>query len=398
MVTDSYRRTLSPFAFSTPTRIGLLRGLLILVTTAWALLARPDAGRGQPVSLELAYTADLFGNARGGIREGVVYMDNLDLQAEIDLDEIFRGAGPTIFLYGLGNQGGALTEELVGDLQTVNEIEAPTSWRIYEAWIEQHFLARRLSVLGGLYDVNGEFYVTPAAETLINSSFGIGAAYGLSGRNGPSIFPVTSLGIRIRAKPSADTYLQGAVLDGVPGDPSEPGGTHVAFRPGEGLLWTGEAGYRRGRSKLAGGVWYYSSEFTAIGPSPRAFDGGGGWYGLAQTGLTDHEELFVQLGAAASEVQAVDGYYGFGATSTRWSGASLSLGVAHASVGTPYRRALRSRGIPTRSGETVLELTARTEPVRFLAIQADVQYVLAPSARGDRGHALVPGLRIVVEP
>jgi porin len=48
----------------------------------------------------------------------------------------------------------------------------------------------------GLYDLNSEFDVIEAAALFLNPSHGIGPDFAQSGRNGPSIFPVTSLAIR----------------------------------------------------------------------------------------------------------------------------------------------------------------------------------------------------------
>ena len=44
-----------------------------------------------------------------------------------------------VFFYGLGNHGGRPSEN-VGDLQIVSNIEAPDTWKLYEAWFEQEFL------------------------------------------------------------------------------------------------------------------------------------------------------------------------------------------------------------------------------------------------------------------
>lgn len=50
----------------------------------------------------------------------------------------------------------------------------------------------------GLYDLNSEFDALDDAGLFINSAFGVGTDIGLTGVNGPSIFPVTSLAVRAR--------------------------------------------------------------------------------------------------------------------------------------------------------------------------------------------------------
>ena len=87
------------------------------------------------------------------------------------------------------------------------------------------------SLLLGLYDLNSEFDVIETAGLFLNSSFGIGAEYGSSGRNGPSIFPATSFGARLSGQPVQSLFIRGAVLDGVPGDPPPPEGVDASQAP-----------------------------------------------------------------------------------------------------------------------------------------------------------------------
>lgn len=63
--------------------------------------------------------------------------------------------------------------------------------RLYEAWLETG-LGERGSLRAGLYDLTSEFDVLETANLFIHSAHGIGSDIGLSGLNGPSIFPVTS--------------------------------------------------------------------------------------------------------------------------------------------------------------------------------------------------------------
>lgn len=68
--------------------------------------------------------------------------------------------------------------------------------RLYEAWIDKRSADGSASVRFGLYDLNSEFDTTEAGALSLLSSHGIGPDFAQSGRNGPSIFPVTSLALR----------------------------------------------------------------------------------------------------------------------------------------------------------------------------------------------------------
>ena len=144
------------------------------------------------------YTGDIWRNTTGGIKQDVAYLDNLDLTAEIDADLAWGWAGATFFGYLVGNFADTLTDDIVGDAQTVSNIDAASAVRVLELWYEQRFWNDRFSVKTGLYDLNSEFDVIEAGGLFLNSSHGIGIDFSQAGANGPSIFPVTSLGMRGR--------------------------------------------------------------------------------------------------------------------------------------------------------------------------------------------------------
>ena len=95
-------------------------------------------------------------------------------------------------------------------------------------------------MLAGLYDLNSEFYRLQSA-LFLNSSFGIGPEFAQSGVEGPSIFPDTSVGMRIAFKPAEGLVVRIAALDGVPVD--RPDGSRGIFKPGDGALIVGEVAF-----------------------------------------------------------------------------------------------------------------------------------------------------------
>ena len=105
--------------------------------------------------LEATYTADLWRNADGGLMTGTRYLDNLDVTLAINLDEVWEGTAGTIFLYGLYNNDTTFSDDLVGDLQVVSNIDAPEGFRLFEAWYQ--WQNGPLSIRTGLYDLNSEF-------------------------------------------------------------------------------------------------------------------------------------------------------------------------------------------------------------------------------------------------
>lgn len=243
--------------------------------------AAPNAVTGRAVTLTAAYTADLRGNVRGGIATGVRYLDNADLQVSVDAERLIGWHGARLFVYALYNNGTQLSTALVGDTQSVSNVETGVrALRLFEAWIEQD-VGRRGSLRLWLYNLNAEFDTTRSGGLFLLSSHGIGPDLSHSGRNGPSIFPSTALALRGAIGLGGPWLARVAVLDGVPGDPDHPGRTVIRLSPRDGALLIGELDHVTARTKLALGLWGYSARFDAVAPAAGATSGRGNKGGYA---------------------------------------------------------------------------------------------------------------------
>lgn len=246
--------------------------LTILLGLARVAIAAPD----EPYDPGLAYTADIFSNLKGGERRGTAWLDNLDLTLAIDADKAWGIPRTDVFIYGLYNNGSRFSDGIVGDAQVASNIETDVrAARLYEAWIEHRF--GRASLRAGLYDLNAEFDAIDPASLFLNSAQGIGTDFGQTGRNGPSIFPVTSPGARLELT-GGHWLLRSAVLDAVPGDPDDPGATRIEL--GNGTLWSTELNFAKGQARYAVGYWRYASQLPDLG-SGHLRTGNDGWYGFA---------------------------------------------------------------------------------------------------------------------
>ncbi len=399
---------------------------------ALGLAAPPPAVPADTGGVEVAvsYTADLVGVVAGGVDPGVVALDNLDVQLRLDGESLLGVPGLTAFVYGLANQGGSPSAH-AGDLQTLDNIDAPTSWRLYEAWVQQYLAGDRLSLLAGLYDVNSEFDAVGSADLFLNSSFGIEPALGQSGVNGPSIFPVTSLALRARALLGEGWRVQAVVADGVPGDPADPGGTKIHLGAGDGALLVAEVGYlrpsavnlgagarpstvrrrRAGRTgeeaphdlELAVGVWRYTGhvpEPADAPPGSAAPSGGNGAYVIGEARLCGPSadgsgELwaFGVLGAAQERASLASSSVVLGVSST-----GLIPGRPTDRFGLGLAAARRSRRLMGAApGLASWELTGEASyNVRLtgaIAVQPDVQLIHHPAAASSVPDAFVLGMR-----
>ncbi len=384
------------------------------------------------ISVELVYTVDVLSNVLGGVKRETEVLGNVDVVAGLDLEPLFGWPGGRMLFYGIHNHGGSISSA-VGDLQGVSNIEAPGGFKLFEAWFEQEFSNGGGSLKMGLYDVNSEFDVIDSAQLFLQSSHGIGGEFGLSGKNGPSIFSVTSLGARLLVRPSESLYIQGAVLDGVPGDPGDPRGIQIDLDHDDGVLLLAEVGHvvgggraddedgedgtaasgsgTPGYGKIACGIWKYTGDFDDTSPgngglTPSTSQGGPGVYFLAEKdvlrGAGDSDRgfsLFGRAGFASDKASPVDRYFGGGFVCRGLVPGRcedrVGVAVAVAHLGNRVRRVSPGEPRP-EEWEVALELTYQASINSWLSVQPDLQYVVHPGGDPKLEDAVVVGVRIEV--
>jgi porin len=368
-------------------------------------------------------------NTHGGERTGAVYLGNFHMMLTLDTARLLGWKGATFFFNGLVTHGGH-PSDLVGDAQGVSSLEAPTGAQLYEAWLEQNLHGNQLSVLVGRYDLSSEFYRLQSAALFLNGSLGTGPEFSQSGIGGPSVFPDTSVGVRLDYKPVHGVVLRAAVMDGVPVE--RPDGGDRLFAKGDGLLLVGEASlltrpdlpdhprsrrFRIGRSaeqapyddKIAVGGWYYTAEFDDLSDRlpdgrPVRRHGSGGVYALADGLLSQSSGPsprrltgFVQLGLGDSRVNRFGFYAGGGLTLSGLVHAlpndELGVAVASARNGSHFFDEQLENGLPVTHTETTVDLTYLVQVGQHLAVQPDLQYVMRPGTTTVRRDALVGTLR-----
>jgi porin len=379
------------------------------------------------------YIGEAFSDVGGGLRRRSVYLHSLSLTLSLDLGKLLGWRGATFFVYGMNLQGDNPSLS-VGDAQGVSNIAAFSATKLYEAWIEQDLWGGRLSFLAGLYDLNSEFAVIESASVFINSSQAINPTFSKSGRNGPSIFPYTTLGIRARYKPSRRFYVQSAVLNGVAGNPDNPRGTEILFGPGNGVLIDVEAGWmfqegargedtvgqrRRRRfrryerpiyaGKVALGVWSYTARFPPLlgEPGSPSKSGNAGLYLLlahpvwrSASGGARSLEAYARLGWANPRFNRFGFFAGGGLVLDAPFPGRLNdvagIAVAAAFNGRDYLELLSRGGRPAARAEWDIELTYQARIRRWLAVQPDIQYVVQPNTDPRIDNAWALDLRLEI--
>jgi porin len=150
------------------------------------------------------------------------------------------------YLQVIANSGARVNLKDVGSLMGVDNIEAPVNRSgIFQAWLQQSFADDKASLRLGLYPIDSEFYVTDSSSVFLHPSFGMSAEAGDFGTlAGPSIYPTSTWGARLRVDPDPAWYAMLALTRGVPTDRAASAGPNISWQQGSGSMLIGEVGLR----------------------------------------------------------------------------------------------------------------------------------------------------------
>jgi porin len=387
-------------------RVALLFGGNALHPAALAQQACTAEALCPGVELSAGYTADLRRNTTGGLERGNAASGLLELGAAWTTDRLLPGAVVTGTASLIHTTGGAISGRHVGDLQGLNNIEAPAALRLYELWSEIHFgSSERFSTRMGFLDLNAEFDAPVTSAFFIGPPFGIGTDLAQTGKNGPAVFPVTSLGVRVAGK-WAGMHWRMAAFDGVPGrvDRNDFAALDVSNHDGALLIGELEAA-PFGVNKMAAGLWSYTTKFDVIDAqargvgAPRAGSRGG--YAMLDSPLGHLGPLrlngTVRAGIANGAFNAVNRFTGAAVVADHFLADrpddAIGIAVAHGRTGSAFRRQQDFDGAQPRHSETQVELTWRAAARPWLAVVPSLQWVAHPGADAAVRDALVIGMR-----
>ncbi|MBM2814744.1 MAG: hypothetical protein HW421_1506 [Ignavibacteria bacterium] len=364
------------------------------------------------------YRGELFSIISGNNPKKSSYLDNFDITLDIDLAKLTGWDGASIYFHGIGSHGRD-PAELEGIRQGVSNIAAPNTWKIFQLFMEQKLLNDKLSILLGMFDLNTHYDVKIVESLFINPSHGIGTDFSQSGRNGPSVFPSASLGIRLRATPLKNNYIQFAVLDGVPGHPNDPNGTYINLDKSDGLLVCCELGYVKGNkkciiscddddkhqpyTKLGIGTWFYTQGLYHVLKNPDNW----GFYLLLEQDIYQDEtnpserlSITGRFGIADDRVNQFDnfisGSISFNGIFTDSDRDQLGFAFSYAHNSYLFRTEREQKGLNTDDFEKIYELTYKYLITANIGIQPDIQYIISPSKLEYPAKPLIFGVRLIL--
>jgi porin len=389
------------------------------------------------LATEFIWKLDALSNGRGGIQRGDEVMGNLDSKFRLDLDRLAGWSETTAFLHVIGHQGGKFNARHVGSWLGVSNIEVPVNTtKVLHGWLQKNFNDGRISLLAGLYPIDSEFSVIDSAGIFVQPPYGASAELALT--RGPSIFNTSSFGVRGKWVSQDQTlYAQGAVLDGMPGDPGNPYGTHVQFNKGDGGFAIAEFGWMPAElghafeptqpaavpatpamvvherfdtiAKYAAGAWRY----TAKADDLFAVDDAGnplrrpswGAYLLAERTLFRLDDNPVRRLTLFGRYNLTDGRssplrdtVNVGVTirglAANREDDHLGIAFTRGRYGSAWRDAQAAAGIETVNSEDAVEVTYRAQISRKFYIQPLWQRIQHPGGDRTTKDADILGLRL----
>ena len=415
---------------------------------------RPKLAR-YGISLGLQETSEVFGNVTGGIHRGAAYNGLTELSLGLDTGRAFGWPGGTFNVSALQIHGRNLSSDDLGSLQTASGIEAQRATRLWELWYQQALLDG-LDVKLGQQSLDQEFIDSAGSGLFINTAMGWPLVPSVDQYAGGPAYPLSSLGVRLRAQPIGNLTILAGVFDDDPpggsfGDDSQvrgPEQSGAAFHLGTGALAIAEIQYAinqpsvgqmddgRGGSGGLPGVYKLGAWFDSGGFPDQRFDVDG--LSLANPDSNGDPKLrrddwsiygvFDQVlwrpaadgpravGIFARIMGAPDdrNLASFGINSGITLKAplpgrdndSLGIGYGLAKIGDRASaldadQAQFGHPVPVRSGESFIEVTYQAQLAPWLSLQPDFQYVFTPSGGiqdpNDRarriGNEAVFGLR-----
>ncbi len=406
------------------------------------------------ISFALQETSEVLGNVTGGAQKGAAYDGLTQMLLQLDTRRAFGWYGGTLNISALQIHGNNLSASNLLTLQTASGIEADRATRLWELWYQQKFLEEdRLDIRVGQQSLDQEFMVNQNGMYFVNTMFGWPMVPSADLPGGGPAYPLSALGVRLRARPIDPlTFLVG-VFNGSPspsnmGDPQMQNPSGTSFPLNGGVLMIAEMQYTYpslGTMLYADqpeplartyklGVWYDTESFAdqqfdntglslanpASSGLPLQHHGNFGIYALAdQLIWVDPQEsdrtinLFGRiLGAPQADRNLIalslnagltfhepflhrdDDTFGIGMGYAKVSGAAAALDRATGAYNP-------GTFVPVRGGETYVELTYQYQATPWWQIQPDIQYVFNPgggianpNAPSQRvGNELVLGLR-----
>jgi porin len=387
---------------------------------------RPWLGK-YGVSFGLSETSEYLANLRGGLARGAAYDGLTTMSLGVDTQRAFGLPGGTFNVSAFQIHGRNLSQYYLGTLSTASGIEADDTTRLLELWYQQSLPGNRVDIKVGQQSLDQEFMVSQYANTFVNTMFGWTGVPTYDLPAGGPAYPLSALGVRVRAQITPSLTALAGAFDGNPapgiGDPQKLNSSGTNFNLHNGALYIGELQYTinqpaegqmdDGSGKPGGGlpgtyklgVWYNNERFA-----DQRFDNTG--LSLANplsTGIAAQHKgnysfyavadqmvwrpnpdeprsigVFARVMGAPGDRNLISVSANFGVVmKAPFKGRdndTVGLALAYVKVGSHVRGFDTDSGNVARGSETALEATYQYQVTPWWQLQADAQYTFNAGA------------------
>lgn len=381
------------------------------------------------VTFNLQETSEYLNNLSGWVKRGGAYDGLTQFGIVVDTEKAVGLPGGTFNVSALQIHGSNLSQRNLQTLQSASGIEAEDTTRLWELWYQQSLIGGKVDLKVGQQSLDQEFMVSQFATPFVNATFGWPVLPSVDMPAGGPAYPLSSLGVRLRARPSDAWTVMAGVFGGNPvgsetGDPQQQNRHGTNFNLRGGALFIGEVQYAINQpaanpsgTQAAGlpgtyklGFWYNTQKFAdqrfdsaglslanpASSGAPASHRGDYSFYAVAdqtvwQRGGDSPQSVgaFARIMGAPGDRNLVDlGVNAGVALKAPFKGRDndvAGLAVGYAKIGSRAQglasdtASLTTPGYPSRSAETVVEATYQYQVAPWWQLQADFQYVFRPA-------------------
>lgn len=381
---------------------------ILSLSDAWAdggilFKSQRDFLASKGLTFDLHAIEDYVSVYKGGLLDKDTWLGRFDFVSELDLEKAGLLKGGLIHLDVFNAHGGLkpTADHLVGDLQTVSDIEATRSTRIYEGWFSTNLFENRFSVKFGLIDLNAEFLVSDSGNLYINSSLNLAPSMWIN-NNSAAIYPEPAPAVRLKYSPNENFDFLAGFFQGDPLN-SDVNAHSTHFGNNEGLLSIEEGQYHY-KLPFAGGLagtfksgfWYNSRDVH----DDSSVDGNYGAYAMLdqrvfQVSDTEGLNVFFVGGGAPKDRNTIQQSQAAGFNYT-----GLIPGRPQDVTGVAFTNASISNKMRVATGqdrnETVYEWTYQIQINNDIHVQPDIQYVVRPNGVDSTKNASVFMVRMEI--
>lgn len=379
------------------------------------------------VSFAASDTETLLGNVAGGVKRGATMQGVTTLGVDVDTGAAFGLPGGVFHASALQLHGQQLSGPYLDNLQTANGTAGEDGARLWELWYDQAFDRGRFDIRIGQQSIDNEYMISANSGLFVNTMAGWPLIPSVDLYGGGPAYPLSSLGVRLRARPDRATTILAGVFDDNPGggaftaDAQSLDASGTTFSLGTGALFIAELQYTTALAGLPGtyklGAWYDTGAFpdqrygtdglslAAAGSNGVALMHHGNYsvYGVADQTVwrsaANHARtlnLFGRIMGAPAAQNLVDFFFNGGITLTaplpgrENDEAGIDFGIGHVSA--RASGLARDAGLPGRTTEELVELTYQAQVTPWLIVQPDLQFVVNPG--GGVADPVHPGRKL----